>query len=635
MTARKCCCGNCDTADCIDGDLIGSGCCTGCAPLLLWCERPGYTQEQSYTFTSGGFGNVTCQTHYRLTQPAMDPVQAIYHFEGSYFRCRFPTPGAGLESLLSDQPRCLDPNCDARQDCCAGPPYTGCECGHTWLSDYRRDTWLLEPESKWGVEVACFKGGSALSATVGSLYNTFLCIVHREKWWRIPTDQCAPVDRIYVPGCTQSPSGGDCGGVAFNTTQLVPERWIFACSGVPLFSWEVDDAVARGVISGAEATQLLADIGNKLQPSQATLSRLYQAGYLKLADWREQQLQEWRELDTRFPSAGYGSCVQACATMQTVGAYRKRLTAATPQKQPILRRADSISSMLTLQVAASCFKQYPGDIANQADYDFWAERGAWVYFRAVPGGWSWACWGYTEAEVLAGSGRNGMGCIEALKGNPRPPVQCQSLSAICTGRPQIPFCNYCTGGCDSCGQSTAQGCGPFPALPVATSCENLVIDPQCEGVRFVFAQYYQKNTLAFDEDLGSCTLSSRTECLYASRSYLVEARRDFDSWADACPYRCRREKPPLEVFNAWPAIGAAHYGPRTICTEVVVPSTPPLQTVNDLCCSGYCWDYTYPGGFPCLQEVGDTGASCAATNECPPHSTTGQLSCIGFTPDCP
>lgn len=644
MTARKCCCGFCDTADCIDGDEIDSGCCTSCQPLLLWCERPAYSQTQSYTFSSGGLGNVTCQTHYRLDQPSMDPVQAIYKFYKSFFRCRFPTPGAGIESLLSPQPRCLDPECDARQDCCAGPPYTGCECGHSWLSDYRKDTWLAEDESKWGVEAACFKGGAALSATIGSLYDTFLCVVHREKWWRIPTqepiagDPCAPIDRIYVPGCTQTEAGVNCGGNVWQTTQLVPEWWIFACSGVPLFSWEVTDAVARGVLSGAEASALLADIANQLQPQQATLRKLFDAGYLKLADWRQQQLDEWRELNVRFPSAGYDQCDQPCATMPLLGAYRKRLTQpfASASATPILRRGDAISSQLALNPISRCFKAYPGSLSNQADYEFWADR-QWVYFRAVPGGWTWACWGNTEAEVLAGTGRGGTDCIEALKGNPRPPAQCVSLGAVCPVRQGgPPFCNFCaTNGCPSCGTSNAQGCGPFNPLPIPTSCENLVLEPRCEGIRFVFAQYYQKNTLAWDEDNALCTLTSRTECLFASRSYLVEAKRDFDSWNDGCPFECRREKPALPVFSAWPAIAAGHYGPRTICSEVVAPSTPPLQTTADLCCSGHCWDYTYPNAFPCLDTTGQQGTPCAATNACPPHATAGQLSCIGFNPFCP
>ncbi len=285
MTARQCCCSVlCDTRDCIDGDTIDTGCCTSCNPLLLWCQRPFYSQSQSYTFfTPGGMGGPTCQTNYTLTQPAMEPVQAIYKFYGSFYRCRYPTPGSGLESLLPPLVRCLDPQCDPRQDCCAGPPYFGCECGHSWLSDYRKDTYLTDPEAKWGVETACFKGNAPLSATIGSLYDTFLCVVHREKWWRIPSQEpiaggpCAPIDRIYVPGCTQGQGGVNCGGNIWQTSELVPEWWIFACSGVPLFSWEVTDAVTRNVISAAEATQLLADIANRLQPSQAVLGKLPEA----------------------------------------------------------------------------------------------------------------------------------------------------------------------------------------------------------------------------------------------------------------------------------------------------------------------------------------------------------------------
>lgn len=629
---RKCCCGPGCSFDCIDSDGIGSGCCTSCEPLLLWCQRPGYTNTQSYLY--GSLGNPTCQTHYQLTTLAMDPVQAIYHYYGAFLKCRFPNPGEGLESLLPSVPRCLDPFCDPRQDCCGGPPYFGCECGHNWLSDYRRDTWLSMPDGRWGVELACFNNNAPLSATVGSLYATFLCVVHLEKWWRIPTETCAPTDRIYVPGCTQSPTGGNCGGVPFNTTQLVPEYFIHACSGVPLFSWEIDDALARNIIDGTEASQLLIDIGNKQNPDQATLWKLYNGGYLKTGDWREEQRQAFIDLDARFPGAGYGLCIEPCDQMDPLGPFRKRLVEpfANPSATPVLRRGDSIANMLTIQVPANCFKNYPGSLQSQLDYEYWGDR-QWVYFRGVPGGWSWVCWGFTEQQILNGSGRNSPGCIEALKGNPRPNPNCLPLGAICPTR-RLPYCNWCTQlGCPECGQSLAQGCGPFPAIPVATSCENLVVKPRCEGVHFIWAQYHQKNQLTHNATTGECLQSSRTECLYVAHSFLVEAKRVYDSWDASCPFRCRIEKPPLSVFKNWDAVENGHFGPRTICTEVVVPSTPPLQTVNDLCCSGKCWDYNYINGYPCLDETGQN-VPCNAITACPPHSTNGQLACIGYTPNC-
>jgi hypothetical protein len=630
-TAASCCCGaaGCPSGCCLESDTIDTGCCHGCDTLLLWCERPQYTEAQAYFFSTGGFGNISCQTNYTKFQPSMQPVQAIYKYYATYLRCEYPQTGFGLESLLSPLPRCLDPQCDNRQTCCSGPPYTNCECGHSWLSQYRKDTWLSEPQDKWGVEAACHKNNQALSGTIGSLYSQFLCIVYRERWWRI-AEKCASEARIYVPGCTQSGSTGNCGGVAFTTSSLVPRIWIYACSGVPLFDFEIDDAVNHGVIDGAEASDLRTDIANRLQPTQTVLDKMYDAGYLRCADWRAVQQQEFTELNTRF--GNYGACLQNPANMDPLGPYRKRLCApfANAEVQPWLRRGDVIASALPLQVAAGCFNNYIGALNNQADYEYWADR-QWVYFRGVPAGWSWADWGLTDAQILEGTGRNSTACIEALKGNPRPPAICTSLVPIC---PDIPFCNGCTNDCEDCGTSLQQGCGPFSPTPVATTCENLVITPECEGVRFTFAQYYMNN----DIDPLTCTTDNRLRCLFVARSYLTEGRRFYDSWLSQIPYDCRLETPPLPVFNNWPVVAYGHYGPAPMCDDIILQPTPPPQpyVVADLCCGAYCWNYDYnnPFSYPCFVPA-DAHKDCPASSDCPPHSTQPQIDCIGYTPDCP
>jgi hypothetical protein len=558
----------------------------------------------------------------------MAPVQAIYKYHATYLRCEFPDPGFGLESLLSPQPRCLEAECDNRQTCCSPSFPTNCECNHSWLSAYRKDVWLAERQDKWGVEIACHKNNQALSATIGSLYSQFLCLVYRERWWKI-APECPSDVRVYVPGCNQTPTGGDCGGVSFVTSDLVPYMWIYGCSGVPLYDFDLTDAVDHDVISALEAAAIRTAIINRIQPNQGTLNKLYKAGYLQCKDWREVQRQEFQELNDRFGT--YGPCIQDLNQMTELGPFRKRLCApfSSAAVQPWLRRGDVPATATPLQVSGGCFQNYPGSLSNQADYEYWADR-QWVYFRGVPAGWTWSCWGYTDVQILDGQGRGSPDCLEAMKGLPRPPANCTAGPPICPG---IPYCNECLGQCEDCGISQAQACGPFNPTPVATSCENLVITPECEGVRFTYAQYYMRNNL----DPSTCTFDNRVKCMYVAKSYLTEGRRVYDSWLQTLPYDCNVEKPPLPQFTNWPAVAYGHYGPAPICDDIVVPPIPPPQpyTVTDLCCGAYCWNYDYnnPFSYPCFVPE-DAHKDCPPTSDCAPHALPAQITCIGYDPDC-
>lgn len=650
MSAAPCCACACSVNDCILSDQIDSGCCHACDELLLWCERPGFGFTQQ--FRSGLGPGSKCQWNYSITQAGMDPVQAVYKFHGAYWRCEIPntTP----ESLYPLPPRC-PPDWNAGAQCedpsfyacdCGGVSPGICLCGQTWLTPWRKFNLENDPNTHWLTEMTCHKGGAALSGTVSSLYNEFLCVVHRERWWKLPQGECAPEGYLLVPGCTTSECAGACGTVPYNRSDLVPKWWIYACSGVPLFAFDLTDAVDHGVITGAEKSDFITAIGLKNQPSQAVLAKLGNAGYFDTKDWRAKQQDEFAELDARFPGAGYAACIASPTSMAALGPVRKRLCApfAAAAVTPWLNRADCEASQQALNVGAACFIPYPGSLLNQADYEYWAER-QWVYGRAVPGGWTWAGWnavsgpciGLTEEEaILQGCGRADPTCIESLKGNPRPAPCCVDNAPICDTGVYTP-CSGC-GSPESCPCSVAPlvGCGPFSVTPVATQCENLVISPFCEGVRFVWAQYVNENKLTAGEG-GECIQEYRYRCLYTAKSFLVEARRSVDSWDASIPYRCRREDPKLGTFHAWPTIAYGHYGIAPICDSIILNTGE--YAVTDLCCSGYCWDYRYvpplpdPAAYPCLEPRGAHN-DCAAVTDCPPHSTAQQIACIGYAPPC-
>lgn len=660
---RACCCGGCSLTDCLSGDEIDSGCCRGCDDLLLWCERPSYGFTQQFTASGLAPGSPKCQWNYSISQAALPPVQAVYRYYGNRWRCVIPTTTP--ESLYDLPPKC-PPDWNAGAQCedasyyacdCAGIFNPTCLCNQTWLTPWRKHLLEIDSATKWLTEMTCFKGGNSLSGTVGSLYNEFLCLVHREHWWRIPSGECSPNGYIRVPGCAAGDCSGiaegSCGNIAYQTDDLVPKWWIYACSGVPLFTFDLSDAVARGVIDSSEESAFLTEIGLKNQPLQSVLNKLAAAGYFSTKDWREQQRQDFINLNARFPGAGYDACIQNCAEMTALGPIRKRLTAPyanPPAVVPWLNRDDAEAAQQALNVGSSCFIDYPGSASSSDDYEYWSDR-QWVYFRAAPGGWSWVGWdaqgapgcvgeGFSEEEaILHGCGRNDPTCIEALKGNPRPEPCCTDNAPVCDTSvyTRCYNCGSPPPACP-CGAVPSIGCNLFEPGPVATQCENLVVSPSCLGVRFAYAQYVAESKLTAQpgED-PPCLQTTQYRCLYVAKSYLVEARRSADSWNESCPWKCRWEAPPLAVFNAWPPITEGHYGIAPICDSIVVGDG--VYDAADLCCSGYCWDYNYvpplpdPSAYPCFVAVGEKN-DCAATTDCPPHSSSAQIACIGFTPSC-
>ena len=610
---RGCCECACGVHDCLLGDTTNEGCCHNADSLLLWCERPGHSLTQSFYFGSGGPGGPSCQTHFRIDAPSEGPTQAIYDFYQCFWRCVIPPPNTGPLGLYVLGARCADPNCvpvgSPYLNCCSNLFPTGCLCGDTNLSPFRKANLLANDASKWVAELECHKGGAALNGANPALRFSFLCVVHFERWWKIA--DCVNDAEFVVPGAP----------APYITSQMVPGTWIYACSGVPFFQWELDRALTDGVISGGEWAEFLNAIANGQQPPQPILTKLGDAGYFDTKDYRETQQTAFIELNAYFPSAGYAACVQDITTMALLGPVRKQLTAPAPQLRPVLDAADVDTTAVALQ--AGCQLNYPGSLASQTDYDYWAAR-QYTYMRAVPGGWSWACSGVNDGAVLNGA-RNGDTCIAALKSEPRTTPTCTSLSPVDTAPGAPPFCNNCTGGCVACGSSLALGCTFFSPTPVATFCSNLVVSPICQGIRFVYAQYATRNTIGVNPPVYVC--------LFSSKSYLVEAHRGANDWTGSVPYACRETN--LGVFNAWPTVAYGHYSIAPICDDLLLNQG--VYTIADMCCSGYCWDFS-PGNDPgseCFVAQSSTYTSpCAATTECPPHSSANQISCIGFTPDC-
>jgi len=636
----RCCQSCCTWGDCLHGTDIEDGCCHACDMLALWCKRPAVSISQHYTLGMP----VDCETCYTESFAEMPPVQALYRYYKSFYRCVFPDPAGGILSLLDNLPPspCPDPACETGYDDCCDTNFNSfdCQCngwfadGIGGLSTWRREQLWADDASKWFIESFCFANGSSLggSASLGRLSGQLLAIVYFERWWKIAED-CGE-NKIVVPDCP----GGECGEVPYQTDDLVPRWWIFACSGVPLYDFEIDDAVRFGVITAKDAELLRIDISMRVQPDQIVLKKMADAGYLQAHDWRAEQRQAYIDLDTRFPGAGYGACIQDVEDMHTLGPFRKRLTEPVvgTSVDPLMKKSHIVTESAALQ--ADCFIPYPGSSSDQTDYDYWAER-QWVYFRGAPGGWTWAGWnapsdgdclglGLNEEDaILRGCGRNDQSCIEAFKGNPRPSPTCAPCTTI---NAALTPCNHCTGGCDDCGITAAVSCAD-DNTPVPTKCQNFTIVPSCEGIRFVYAEYRVKNEYTFNIGSGEFEQTHKYVCYQSVASYLTEVKRSVNSWDSAIPFQCRTESPALPAFHAWDEIEGGHVGHSGICNPLSAGDFS-QYTNADLCAGGICYAEEFcPIPWPLTGERNNA----AADTDCPPHSTTGQVACIGHTIDCP
>lgn len=663
--AFGCCCSspNC-VKDCIFNTEIESGCCHKTDTLVLWNKRPTFTVNQHY-LVGGLFGGTDCEVCFTKVCPDMQPVQSIYKFHDCYWRVDYPSP-AGAISLIT-MPNgdgvfcgegCANPDCfpaysngcSTCGDVCCGtqiPSFPNNCLYNTWfgagiggLSNWRRDTLWNDDATKWFIEQVGHKNNQPLGGTnsVGSLYNQMVFIVYHEKWWKIAED-CSPSTRIYVPGCQQGvgdPPSSNCGGIPFVESDLVPKWWIFACSGIPIYQFEIDEALELGVIDSGDYTSLMASIAIKAQPDQAIMKKLAAGGYTVAKDWRAEQRTAYVELHKKFPNAGYNNCIEPCENMHTLGPFRKRLTEETvgTSNVPLLHSDDVIPELDALQ--ADCFLDYDGDQNSQEDYDFWRER-QWVYFRGVPGGWTWAGWNNscdpqkTEIEnILDGCGRGvGIGGPElieepmlAFRGEPRGQCPCYTCPPQCTNQGFV-YCNNCTTDCEStCGIAPIAACNP-PSV-----CRRFIIAPECEGVRFVASAYQWQN----DVD-QNCTNVGEYKCLWSVESFLTTAQRSVDSWDANCPYTCNGQFPPLGAFNNWDAIANGTLGEENMCSDLIDPNSN-IYRVEDLCCGAYCIDYDYNNcsGYPCA--VQGPNLPCPATDECPPHGSGQQIGCIGHSINC-
>ena len=640
----RCCCNltnNCTLRDTVFGETTDTGCCHLEDSLILFCERPGYTNEQWLTCSSPA-----TEVHYRITGAECEPIVALYKFYDCWYRVAYAF-GGGAELLCNLPRQCSSPACSgpppsgttfceplnqdwlAATDPCCDVVLPVCQCNTLWYSQRQRavirdqDPRYPSP-CRWLDEVVCHANGNSICGGQ-SLYQQFLGVVFFERVWKVPDGQfgsqyCDPGVRVYIPPCDNCTDDYNP-----NPATTVPYYIAYAGAGVPVFKCDVDDALVRGIITQQEHTDLIADLLAQVQPDQATLRKMQT--YWTPGDYRDEQVQAWQQLCTRFPGSAYCACPSNACAMPMLGPFRKRCTPeiCTAGAQSCIRYADMTASMQALN--SSCQHAYPGSCASQADYDYWAER-QWVYFRGVTGGWAWGNWSVTPEEFKAGSGRNGLECMNGLRNMERCDPTCTSLPC----RPSATTCCGCSYGTQSgCQQCIVAGCAPgtnnytcFKNQQFA--CSGLAAQPECYGVQFIGWQYYLRNNL-------SLAVDPKSLCLYNARSFLVGAQRSV-AWDGVCPMSCIAQNPPLGVFKNWPQFVPGALGEIIVC-EAIEQGNPNYSTA-DLCCGHHCpsFDANNCGWWEELEGTTSTiRRPCAAVTECPPL-TPQQEACLGFVPDC-
>ena len=330
-----------------------------------------------------------------------------------------------------------------------------CECNSPWMTNYRRRKLLDDYRTIWGVDVECYDENNT---TAFSLTNQWLFNMTFERWWKISKDNTDGLTQSFwnVPeqsGVHPNPTFNNT-AYPYQVDDLVPKYWIFACSAVPFFLFELNDAVSpmntlsstprTPVISAQDATDILDYKRNDTPYAEYLLQSIFESlsngGYFESKDWRAEQLQAYKELAVRFPGQGYETYAnKTVAQMPLLGPFRKRYydSHILGRVHPILRPDLVPDSAKSIQV--EFYHQYPGQFPNKSmtdaqkqqaidDYYFWAER-QWVYFRGAPAGWTWASWdsGTTcpccvdfygvspneDQAILAGCGRAKGNCIES------------------------------------------------------------------------------------------------------------------------------------------------------------------------------------------------------------------------------
>lgn len=597
-----CCCAT--DLDCLSSHVIDAtaGCCHSAAEILIFrIERPAW----SLTVHAFGDNPVStppecpggCELSFTVNYAAMDAIQAVYPYERFWFVADY----AAVDSDRPERAGCGD-TC---ADCCpppAFPSYSGCLCDpDAYLNTYQKGVMEVTPQYMWLLDSICHGGSNCFpprhdascSEIPGNttLFGQLLCVIHRQHWWKLSECSGAVTPALHAPNDEETPVSFDCIG---------PKRWVYACSGVPLYEFDLLDAVEKSVIDSDEFCSVMASVAAQETPSQAILKKLWNAGYIRAKDWRPEIVAGLTALKAAFPDAYTACTVPACEDIAVVGPVRKVYW-------PCLDATEVADHTAALQASlGDCGTVDPWEGVYPADdtdpewdlYQTWLEVTKAVYFHARPGGWSWICIdpGAPDEDAPDLPHRVSVdcpdgGCID-VSGYPQD-YSCSS--GPWDGTHPTSGLTTCEIGCETYdpeeGYDNPYGC---IFLDIAcgdaidgSQCVNVAAASNCDGIHFV-------TTVARAEQVtpDDCHPSGvRYFKFRENHAYLFGTNRTYGDWSTEC-HQCRALAVPLSVADLLPDITGAYLAIRGLCDQLTRAECSEDET--DLPCGSYCEDLEDP-----------------------------------------
>ena len=292
-----------------------------------------------------------------------------------------------------------------------------------------------------------------LSGNWNKLQDSLLAYIHLENWWQF--DSGTPADPrpsgacgggVHDPGDVLEEDGtwGYDSAGSWQWLCRVPKYFIFACSGAPLFYWDLIDARNKGFITDSEVEEVIAAIGGangngtaEFDPSvdcdplpQAVMMKLWNSGHIKT---------------TTYPNADPPEAI-----------VRKNVNGCPPSNP---------------NCGAPRIPQEPYGPGYWNDF----------FFQARPGGWTWVCadppgtgpeWESLIPQVPKLCTDGGSACGALLHATAGGGV-CGSDTVCMTAAP-IPNCIACYPTPPAYVPAEACGASGVPAQPVA------ILNP-CDG----------------------------------------------------------------------------------------------------------------------------------------------------------
>jgi hypothetical protein len=551
------------------------------------------------------------------------------------------------------------------------------------LSRYRKRQMEKNPAYRWMLDIMCYDNGNVVANPYytyeetdsgpqeiphlenGTLYNHLLGVVHCEYWWEIA--RCPQNPDHGEPGELQvevyDENGQLTGYTPANTSIIAPRFWIYACSGVPFFDFELKEALQKNYISQEEYQEIVLNFVDRRTPRQDLMTKLAQGGYFDIGDWRSAANLELQNLKERtYTSDSYFGCtVSSCSKTDFLGPVRKKFwqdsinvedlsipgrldpTKARPNtvsftpssaiEQIVNERTDP--TLKSLQLSSDCLKDpwngdypsAPGESATQEEIqeyeDFLAWKDAqWIYMHAKPGGWDYVCGGYANPTSpdptikipdlprrVNNTGNAVGGCLQGLIGYP------QKTSVFEGGCPDIicgtivddvyvpfPVVGCVEASCLSVSCADTSRCTSYPEKGGGpTPCEGFAFSANCDGIRFIYyTTKFKSQSDGTGEDIGYMT------CDRTVNSYLYKVNRTKGNYDEFCPHQCRTLSVPQTIANEIPVIYSNRASHNEICDAI--KRGQPAQQCNGLFC------------FGSYEQEGPTEIGCCGKVQAPPAS---------------